>query len=153
MRGETCLDVTFIFRWSRDSARFCPANQGRVITNFTPAWLGIVQFKARSDSLPHASRTVTVTIPYFLIGLCAFGSLLGGLVAFWAEQAAAWQRIVIGLVTGFVLYSAFLFGAVHTPNFPNGLMVNPLSAVTFHYWRLGQHEGDHINFETGGLGL
>lgn len=104
-------------------------NQGRVITNFIPTWPGVVQFRARSDSLPDAFGTVTVTMPYFLIGLCAFGSLLGGLVAYWTEQAATWQRIVIGLVTGFVLYWALLFGVVHIPNFPNGLVVNPLSAV------------------------
>ena len=104
-------------------------NQGRVVTNFIPTWPGIVQFKARSDSLPDAFGTVTITMPYFLIGLCALGSLLGGLVAYWTEQAATWQRIVIGLVTGFVLYWAFLFGVVHIANFPNGLVVNPLSAV------------------------
>lgn len=104
-------------------------NQGRVVTKFIPTLPGVVQFKARSDSLPDAFGTVTITMPYFLIGLCALGSLLGGLVAYWTEQAATWQRIVIGLVTGFVLYWAFLFGVVHIPNFPNGLVVNPLSAV------------------------
>jgi len=104
-------------------------NQGRVVTKFIPTRRGVVQFKARSDSLPDAFGTVTVTMPYFLMALCAFGSLLGGLVAYWTEQAATWRRIVIGLVTGFVLYWAFLFGVVPIPNFPNGLVVNPLSAV------------------------
>jgi hypothetical protein len=103
--------------------------QGRVVTKFIPTWPGVVQFKARSDSLPDAFGTVTVTMPYLLIGLCALGSLLGGLVAYWAQQAATWQRIVIGLTTGFVLYWAFLFGVVHIPNFPNGVVTNPLSAV------------------------
>jgi hypothetical protein len=104
-------------------------NQGRVVTKFIPTWPGIVQFKARSDSLPDAFGTVTVTKPYFLMGLCALGSLLGGLVAYWTEQAATWRRIVIGLVTGFIMYWAFLFGVVHIPNFPSGLLVHPLSAV------------------------
>ena len=104
-------------------------NQSRVATEFIPTWPGAVQLNARSPYLPEVSGQFTVTMPYVLLALCAAGSLTGALLAFWTEKpAASWQRIPIGLITGFVLYWGFLFGVVHVPNFPHAYVVNPFGA-------------------------
>jgi hypothetical protein len=104
-------------------------NESRVITKFIPTWPGAVRLIATSPYLPQVSGDLTVTMPYVLLMLCAAGSLTGALLAFWTEKpAASWQRIPIGLITGFILYWAFLFGVVHVPNFPHAYVVNPFSA-------------------------
>ena len=104
-------------------------NESRVITRFIPTWPGAVRLIATSPYLPQVSGDLIVTMPYVLLALCAAGGLAGAVLAFWTEKpAASWQRIPIGLITGFVLYWAFLFGIVHVPNFPHAFVVNPFSA-------------------------
>ncbi|HXX41549.1 MAG TPA: hypothetical protein VEI58_04710 [Chthoniobacterales bacterium] len=106
-----------------------PAKASTVRTKFIPTSPGMVQLRVVSDGLPAATVPVSVTVPYLLILLCAVGSALGGLVAFWTESSASWHRIVIGLITGFVLYWAFLFGVLHVTSFAHAYIVNPFSAV------------------------
>jgi hypothetical protein len=60
------------------------------------------------------------------LGLSALGGLAGGLIAFWVGQKSKWWRIAIGLITGFVLYWAFIFGVLDF--LPNAIVLNPLSA-------------------------
>ena len=58
--------------------------------------------------------------------LSALGGCIGGLIAFLTARAR-WWRIIIGLVTGFVLYWAFLVGVFHT--LARGFVLNPLSTI------------------------
>jgi hypothetical protein len=105
-------------------------NDGRVVAKFIPTRPGVVRLSVKSPYLQDAVADVTVSIPYVLMLLCAVGSLLGAVIAFWTEKpAASWQRIPIGLITGFILYWAFLFGVVHIANFPHAYVVNPFSAT------------------------
>jgi hypothetical protein len=105
-------------------------DQSRVTAQFIPTQSGAVRLLATSPYLTPASGSFMVTMPYLLLVLCAAGSFLGALLAFWTEKpAASWQRIPIGFITGFVLYWALLFGVVHVPNFPHAYLINPFSAV------------------------
>jgi hypothetical protein len=102
----------------------------QVVTKFTPKWPGTVLLVASSPYLQEVSGEFTVATPYWLLLLCAVGGLAGAFVAFWTEKpAASWQRIPIGVITGFVLYWALLFGVIHIPNFPHEYVLNPLSAA------------------------
>ncbi|MFN2540703.1 MAG: hypothetical protein ABR514_00840 [Chthoniobacterales bacterium] len=105
------------------------ANEARALTQFIPTLPGKVRLAATTPSLPTQSAEITVTMPYLLLGLCAIGSFLGGLLAYWTQQPASAQRIWIGLITGFVLYWAVAFGIVHVPNFPHPFVLNPITAV------------------------
>lgn len=106
-----------------------PAKASAVRTKFIPTSPGTVVLKVMSEGLPYATVPITVNVPYLLILLCAVGSVLGGLVAFWTESSSSWHRIVIGVITGFVLYWAFLFGVLHIASFAHAYVVNPFSAV------------------------
>jgi hypothetical protein len=106
------------------------ANAGRALTKFTPTRPGRIRLVATSTYLPEQTVEFNVTTPWLLLGLCAFGGFLGGLLAYWTEKpTASFQRIWIGLITGFVLYWALLFGVVLVPHFPHVYLVNPFSAI------------------------
>jgi hypothetical protein len=105
-------------------------NDSRVVAKFIPTRPGVVKLTVKSPYLQDAVTDFTVSMPYLLMVLCAVGSLLCAVIAFWTEKpAASWQRIPIGLITGFILYWAFLFGVVHISNFPHAYVVNPFSAT------------------------
>jgi hypothetical protein len=80
--------------------------------------------------LQDQSARFIVTISFLLLVLCAVGGTLGGLVSYLTQKpSASWARIFIGLITGFVLYWAFLFGAVHLSSFSHGFLFNPFVAM------------------------
>ena len=111
------------------AVKFSPGS-GRVTSKFIPTWPGVVRLVATTPYLQDASASFTVATPIWLLLFCALGGALGGLVAFWTEKpAASWQRIPIGLITGFVLYWAFLFGVIHLSSFPHGFLLNPFPAM------------------------
>lgn len=105
-----------------------PAKNYFTSTRFRPVWPGSVQIVASSLGLREVHTVVNVLRPTLILVLCGIGGLAGGLVAFWSERAR-WPRIVIGLITGFVLYWLLVFGLVHIPGFPNGVVFNPFSAA------------------------
>lgn len=106
------------------------ANDNRRVTTFIPTWPGNVKLIATSPYLPTADTELNVTMPYGLLILCGFGSVLGALLVYLTDkESATWKRIVVGFITGYVLYWALLFGVVFIPNFPHVLVINPLSAV------------------------
>jgi hypothetical protein len=96
-------------------------------TNFLPTWRGEVDITAATPNLPTIHiDPFKVTLPVLLLSLSAFGGLVGGLIAFWIGKGSKWWRIVIGLVAGFVLYWAFIFGVLTA--LPRAAVLNPLSA-------------------------
>lgn len=106
------------------------ANDSRTTTRFTPSWPGAVTVIATSPYLQDARYDLRVLTPTLLLILCGVGGAIGGTLAFVTNKRdAKWQRIPIGLVTGFVLYWALLFGVLYIPRFPHAGLLNPLSAV------------------------
>lgn len=114
---------------SSTEVKFAP-NDSRAMTKFIPTRPGKIRLVATSPYLPERFVEFNVATPYGLLGFCALGSLLGALLAYWTEkQTASLQRIWIGLITGFVLYWALLFGVVHIQSFPHAFLLNPFSAT------------------------
>lgn len=93
---------------------------------FLPTWKGEVRITASTPGLADDTVHVQVLLPFLLLSLSGLGGLMGGLLAFLVGQKM-WWRIMIGLVTGFVLYWAFIFGVL--PLIQHGIVLNPLSAV------------------------
>jgi hypothetical protein len=95
-------------------------------TVFLPTWRGEVVISASTPNLPITTFPLTVTLPLLTLVLTAVGGLAGGLIAFWTGKDSKWWRIAIGLITGFVLYWAFVFGVLTV--LPRTVVLNPLSA-------------------------
>jgi hypothetical protein len=96
-------------------------------TTFSPTWRGQVDISASTPNLPtiHIEK-LTVSLPTLLLILSALGGLIGGVIAFWVSKGSKWWRILIGLIAGFVLYWAFIFGVLTV--LPRAAVLNPLSA-------------------------
>lgn len=102
----------------------------QIEAKFTPTWPGVVKVIATSPYLQEASGSFTVAPPFSLLLFCALGGLLGGLLAYLTERpAASWLRIVIGLITGFVLYWGILFGPIPLPNVSHAYLLNPFTVT------------------------
>ncbi len=99
--------------------------QGR--TTFRPTWRGQVVLTAATPNLPASSAPVKVSLPTVLLTLTALGGLAGGFIAYWREANAKWWRILIGFVTGFVLYWGFVFNLLALV--PRNVALNPLSSL------------------------
>ncbi len=95
-------------------------------SSFLPTWRGEVTITAATPNLPIAEARLKVELPGSLLGLSALGGLAGGLIVYLTRQGSKWWRIAIGLVTGFVLYWAFVFGVLTA--IPRFIVLNPLSA-------------------------
>jgi len=103
-----------------------PAGRSQGRTTFLPTWIGNVEVSASTPDLQPATDSLQVAPPTLPMALSALGGLAGGVIAFWSRQNSKWWRIVIGLITGFVLYWAFVFGVL---NFlARAIVLNPLSA-------------------------
>ncbi|MEK7729838.1 MAG: hypothetical protein AAB354_15630 [candidate division KSB1 bacterium] len=96
-------------------------------TSFRPTWRGEVSISAATPNLQTASALVQVTLPVLVLALSVLGATLGGVIAYWRETGAQWWRIVLGLITGFVFYWAFVFGVL--PLISREIVLNPLSAL------------------------
>jgi hypothetical protein len=95
-------------------------------TTFLPTWRGEVVISASTPNLPITTFPLKVSLPLLTLSLTAVGGLAGGLIAFVVGKDSKWWRIAIGLVTGFVLYWAFVFGVLTV--LPRTVVLNPLSA-------------------------
>jgi hypothetical protein len=115
---------------SPTEVKFAP-NDNRQITKFTPIKPGKVQLIASTTYLPELSPAeLTVVTPYGLLAFCGLGSFLGALLVYLTDRASAtWKRLIVGFITGYVLYWALLFGIVFVPNFPHVYLLNPFTAV------------------------
>jgi len=96
-------------------------------TSFAPTWRGQVKLLAATPNLQIAATPLTVTLPMSLLILSAIGGVAGGGIAFKVHPESTWWRILIGLVTGFVLYWAFIFIGGLTM-LSRAVVLNPLSA-------------------------
>jgi hypothetical protein len=103
-----------------------PAGRSESRTSFFPTWIGKVEISAATPDLRPASATLEVSPPLLPLSLSALGGLAGGVIAFWTRQNSKWWRILIGLIAGFVLYWAFIFGVLNFVS--RAIVLNPLSA-------------------------
>jgi hypothetical protein len=119
-----------------------PAGKFETRFVFCPTRSGVVGVKAFADNLPAELGEVRVSLPVMLLSLSAVGGSLGGLLAaFHAGLPAAvrngplrrrlknlpWWRMSVGLVTGFVLYWAFIFLSLGA--LPRAVLLNPFTAL------------------------
>jgi len=103
-----------------------PAGRFEGRTSFLPTWIGEVSISAATPDLQPATVAVKVALPLMPLTLSALGGLAGGIIAFWTGKNSKWWRIAIGLIAGFVLYWAFIFGMLDMV--PRAIVLNPLSA-------------------------
>ena len=82
-------------------------SEGR--TTFLPTGLGSVLLSAYTPGLLAQSKEIRVTMPLMLVSASALGALAGGLLAFLTDKNRSRWRILIGLITGFLLYLAAAF--------------------------------------------
>jgi len=95
-------------------------------TQFFPTWRGPVAISAFIPNLPTQTIRLQVTLPLWLMGLSCLGGLVGGYIAFRAGKGRKRWRMVTGVITGFLLYWAFIFGLLSL--LPRAVILNPLSA-------------------------
>jgi len=109
-------------------------------TTFLPTWSGDVIISAATPDLQPATVPLKATLPLMPLTLSALGGLAGGGIAFWNGKNSKWWRIASGLITGFVLYWAFVFGVLNL--LPRAVVLNPLS--TFALSTLGGWLGTEV---------
>ncbi|MDZ7292087.1 MAG: DUF1129 domain-containing protein [candidate division KSB1 bacterium] len=130
MKTDEPRTITFAIEQGRgeiqDKEISIPAGRADGMTTFQPTWMGKVSISASTPNLRIVTRDLQVTLPTWPLILSALGGLIGGVIAFWTRQGSKWWRIIIGLVTGFVLYWAFVFGVLTV--IPRTIVLNPLSA-------------------------
>ncbi len=102
--------------------------EGRTV--FFPTSPGQINISASTASLPEETIAIRVTLPVTLAVVSLVGGCLGGVLAYWAGRRTKLRRIVIGVITGFVLYWGFLFGVLPLlPHFPHAFVLNPFTAL------------------------
>jgi len=103
-----------------------PAGRSEGRTSFLPTWIGEVSISAATPDLQPTNVPVKVTLPLMPLTLSALGGLAGGAIAYATGKDSKWWRIASGLITGFVLYWAFVFGVLDLVS--RAIVLNPLSA-------------------------
>ncbi len=125
-----------------------PAGEFGCRTSFTPTMAGVMAISGTTSGL-HPQRTaITVSWPLLLLALSVVGSTAGGFIAKRRQKTAHW-RILIGVITGAVLYWAFIgpFSVL-----PHSFVLNPFSAFAISV--LGGWLGTEVfSIVTSQLGL
>jgi len=102
--------------------------EGRTV--FFPTSPGQINISASAASLPEEIVTIRVIWPVVLALVSVVGGCFGGVLAYWAASRKHFRRILIGVITGFVLYWGFLFGVLPLlPHFPHAFVLNPFTAL------------------------
>jgi hypothetical protein len=97
-------------------------------------------FSASAASLPEETIAIRVTLPVLLAVISVVGGCLGGVLAYWAGRRTTLRRIVIGVITGFVLYWGFLLGVLPLlPHFAHAF-VNDSRRLARHSGIYARHE-------------
>src|SRR5579862_8078453 len=106
-----------------------PAGQFWARANFQPEWPGPVMVTAATPNLLTVTTNLDVSMPVALLFCSALGGITGGLFSYLKCRGKSGQkRILIGLVTGFILYWACIF--LGLASLGRGVVLNPLSAFS-----------------------
>jgi len=105
-----------------------PAGRSNVSTTFTPTSWGGMVLSASTPGLAtvETDPPLAVTFPFLVLGFSAFGGLIGGVVAFWVRKPSHWWRIIVGAITGLLLFGIIDLGLLAA--FPAVVVANPLGA-------------------------
>ena len=105
-----------------------PPGRSNVSTTFTPTSWGGMVLSASTPGLAtvETDPPLAVTFPFLVLGFSAFGGLLGGVVAFWVRKPSHWWRIIVGAITGLLLFGIIDLGLLAA--FPAVAVANPLGA-------------------------
>jgi len=102
-------------------------------TVFEPTWPGKVQISATTPGLFDKTVQIEIKFPWQLLLISVFGGLIGGMV-FWVIRlklkASEWPKIIVGIVTGYLLYWAVSFGLLVGLKFN---YLNMLSVFSFSF--------------------
>jgi hypothetical protein len=97
---------------------------------FTPRQRGQIKLTASVDGIPLNSTNLTVRLPVAVVLLTLLGGGCGGVAAVLSEGKRNWSRIVVGVITGVLLYWAAFYGVLD--HFQNPAV----SAAFFSAWAL-----------------
>jgi len=105
-----------------------PAGRSNASTTFTPTSWGRMVLSASTPGLQtvETDPPLAVTFPFLVLSLSAGGGLLGGVVAFWTRKPSHWWRIIVGAITGLLLFGIIDLGLLAV--FPAVAVANPLGA-------------------------
>lgn len=111
--GDTARTVTLTLDGGRGilgaKEILIPAGGSAGRASFVPTGLGVAQLSAYSPGLLKSTCDIRVGMPFLLIGASICGALAGGVLAYFADRPRNRWRILIGLITGFLLYLAAAF--------------------------------------------
>jgi hypothetical protein len=130
---ETDVDRLVSFRINSDIGKLSAnsitikAGSSEQWASFIPVKQGEVTITAVMANFPSREQKLAVETPVMFLVLSAIGGLIGGLIAFWVSKNSRWWRIVVGLVTGFVLYWACIF--ISISSLPRGVVLNILTSL------------------------
>jgi hypothetical protein len=106
-----------------------PAGQFWARATFQPQWAGLVSVSASTPNLLSVATNIDVSTPVALLLCSALGGLVGGVFSYLKTRSkSGQQRILIGLVTGFIFYWACIF--LGLASLGRGVVLNPLSAFS-----------------------
>ena len=113
-------------RGEMDSAEIIiPAGSFEGRTRFRPTMLGGISISSMADELPKQYLALSVSLPIFILLLSVLGGIAGGFIAKLQKSTDHW-RILVGMITGFILYWAFVIGLLSA--IPHSIALNPFSA-------------------------
>ena len=105
-----------------------PAGRSTASTTFTPTSWGRMVLSASTPGLQtvETDPPLAVTFPFLVLSFSAVGGLLGGVVAYWTRKPSHWWRIIVGAITGLLLFGIIDLGLLAA--FPAVAVANPLGA-------------------------
>lgn len=103
------------------------SGRSQVRATFVPTKLGAMSIMAMTPDLHSQKTGFNVSWPMMQLIFSILGGIAGGFIAKIRSNTEHW-RILIGMVTGFVLYWAFIFGLLHVIS--ASIALNPFSAFS-----------------------
>ncbi len=103
------------------------SGRSQVRATFVPTKLGAMSITAMTPDLHSQKTGFSVSWPLMQLIFSILGGVAGGFIAKIRSNTEHW-RILIGMVTGFVLYWAFIFGLLHVVS--TSIALNPFSAFS-----------------------
>jgi len=104
-----------------------PKDRASSSTSLRPTGLGTITLEASTAGLIPQEAKLEVSFPWLVLILCLLGGAAGGWTAMLTQKPARRVRILVGVVTGVVIYWVFVFGLVDVPP---GAAVHPLGAFS-----------------------
>jgi hypothetical protein len=102
-----------------------PSGSFTAKAHFKPTVIGGIGITSSMDRMPLGVTFFNVSLPIFIMLLSLIGGMAGGFIAKIKNGYERW-RVLIGVITGVILYWAFIYGFL--PLVSHGIALNPVSA-------------------------